>query len=79
MALSVIREKRPRGERLGINVERPEAGKKIWQLDERAHFPEGSTRRGLHLRRLCSCGSPWGELRRHKGGAGGVIESARHW
>ena len=28
IALSVIRQKRPRGERLGINVERPEAGKK---------------------------------------------------
>ena len=91
MTLPVIRQKRPRGERAGINVERPEAREKIWQLDERAHFPEGSTRRGLHLgclcfcgrslhrRRLCSCGSPLGGLRRQEGGAGGVIEHGSHW
>jgi hypothetical protein len=91
IVLPVIRQKRPRGERLGINVERPEAGEKIWQLDERAHFPEGPARRGLHLRclcfygrglhlrRLCSFGSPLGELRRQEGGACSVIEHGSHW
>ena len=63
IALPVIRQKRPRGERLGINIERSEAGEKIWQLHERAHFPEGSTGRGLQLRCLCSCGGFLGELR----------------
>src|SRR5262245_9051996 len=56
IALPVIRQERPRRERFGINVECPEAGEKIWQLDECAHFPEGTTRRGLHLRCLGFCG-----------------------
>src|SRR5262245_26471637 len=56
IALPVIRQKRPYGEAAGSDVEHPEAGEKIWQLDERAHFLEGSARWGLHLRRLCFCG-----------------------
>src|SRR5262245_60689277 len=91
ITLPVICQKWPRGERFGINVERPEAGEKIWQLHERAHFPEGSAGWSLHLRclcfcgrslslrRLCSCGSPSGEFRRQEGGAGGVIEHGSHW
>src|SRR4030095_16714022 len=56
IALPVIRQKRPRGERLGIHVELPKAGEKIWQLDECAHFSEGPAGWGLQLRFLGFCG-----------------------
>src|SRR5262245_8497708 len=67
--LAVIRQKRTHGKRARINVEGPEAGEKIWQLHQRAHFLEGAAGRGLHERPCFSSATSLRDLTRWFSGA----------